>query len=215
MAESKSTNQNFEDIANKLHPTLNTWIRHPQRIVDFEPDDNAYFSLKPKPAKRALSELPVLNWTKNDQFVLDFGIHMVGYVSFKLDFTGSNMDVPCRLHLTFGESPLDVTMDMNDVDTWLSTSWLPDETINIDMCPTTVSLSRRYSFRYLRLRVIDVSPKYTVRFSEVRCDCVSAIGQDTVVDRYEFKDDLLAAVDHVGLNTLRDCMQTIFEDGPR
>ncbi|KAG2002820.1 hypothetical protein GB937_009467 [Aspergillus fischeri] len=208
-------NRRFEDIANSLRPSLHEWIRRPRRIVEFEPDSDAYFHVRPKTSDHSISSLPSLNWTKNDEFVLDFGIHMVGYLSFVLDFTGANMDAPCRLHLTFGESLFDVTMDMKNVDTWLSTSWLPDETINVDFCPTDVSLPRRYSFRYLRVQVIDVSPKYTVRFSDVVCKCVSSISQDTPVEIVKYNDPILDTIDHVSISTLRDCMQMVFEDGPR
>ncbi|GJC81657.1 hypothetical protein ColLi_04495 [Colletotrichum liriopes] len=133
----------------------------------------------------------------------------------KLKSRGSHMDAPCRLRLTFGESPLDVTLGMDNVKTWISTSWLPDEIINIDMCPELVSLSRRYSFRFLRVEVIDTSPKYKVAISDVKCECVSAISQDHSLDALQFHNILLQKIDHVSISTLRDCMQTVFEDGPR
>ncbi|KAG2414444.1 hypothetical protein HFD88_003635 [Aspergillus terreus] len=208
-------NRKFEEIANGLRPSLHQWTRKPQRLVEFEPDSEAYFRLRSTTSKHSLSDLPGLNWSKDDEFVLDFGIHMVGYVEFRLNFTGANMDAPCRLHLTFGESPFDVTMDMENVNSWISTSWLPDEVINIDVCPSTISLPRRYSFRYLRVRVIDVSPKFTVRFSDIRCNCVSAISQDTLLESFAYNNPALQTIDHVGISTLRDCMQKVFEDGPR
>ncbi|KAF9892238.1 hypothetical protein FE257_002015 [Aspergillus nanangensis] len=208
-------NRRFEQAANTLQPTLHRWTRLPQRLVEFETGCDQYFGVSPRTSNHSISDLPSLNWTKDGELVLDFGIHMVGYLSFHLNFTGANMDAPCRLQLTFGESPFDVTMDMNNVNTWLSTSWLPDEVINIDICPTTVSLPRRYSFRYLKIRVIDASPKYQIRFSEIRCDCVSAVSQDTLVESFQYTDPALQAIDHVSISTLRDCMQSVFEDGPR
>lgn len=125
------------------------------------------------------------------------------------------MDAPCRLRLTFGESPLDVTMGMDGVNTWISTAWLPDEIINVDTCPETVSLPRRYSFRFLRIQVIDTSPKFKVAFSDIKCECVSAVAQTHELDKVEFGNQLLQDIDHVSISTLRDCMQTVFEDGPR
>jgi hypothetical protein len=125
------------------------------------------------------------------------------------------MDAPRRLRLTFGESPFDVTMGMEHVQTWISISWLPDETINIDECPQTVTLQRRYYFRYLRVEVIDTSPKYKISFSDISCECVSAFGQDHALEMVDFGDRLLEDIHHVSISTLRDCMQTVFEDGPR
>ncbi|KAL5590954.1 hypothetical protein FOBRF1_014511 [Fusarium oxysporum] len=204
--------QTFERIANDLQPKLHRCARAPQRIVEFEKASQSFFGVKACAVDHDINDL---SWGKGSDFILDFGIHMVGYLSFHLDYVGQNMDAPCRLRLTFGESPLDVTMDMNNVNTWISTAWIPDEVINIDICPQTISLSRRYSFRYLRVQIIDTSPKFKVSFSNVQCESVSAVSQDHRIDAVEFPDPLLQDIDHVCISTLRDCMQTVFEDGPR
>lgn len=145
-------NRDFEKIADELRPNLHRCTRTPQRIIKFEPDEKQYFGVRPSGTSHVIDQLPSLAWGKDDTFILDFGIHMVGYVSFRLESRGDHMDAPCRLRLTFGESPLDVTLGMENVKTWLSTSWLPDEIINIDMCPEDVVLPRRYAFRFSTLR---------------------------------------------------------------
>ncbi|KAH0422590.1 hypothetical protein CcaCcLH18_12723 [Colletotrichum camelliae] len=208
-------NRDFEKVANDLCPELHRWARTPQRVIKFDKDDSQYFGVCAAPAGCTIDQLPSKAWGKGDDFVLDFGVHMVGYVSFRLESRGSHMDAPCRLRLTFGESPLDVTLGMDNVKTWISTSWLPDEVINIDMCPELVTLRRRYSFRFLRVEVIDTSPKFKVVFSDIKCECVSAISQLHPLEALEFGDELLQKIDHVSISTLRDCMQTVFEDGPR
>ncbi|KAK7222569.1 hypothetical protein V2G26_010572 [Clonostachys chloroleuca] len=208
-------NHAFAKKSEDLKPALQRWTRNPQHVIRFDADQSQYWGVKPSLRTKTISEFESQSWGKGDDFILDFGIHMVGYVSMKLEARGEHMDAPCRLRLTFGESPLDVTLGMENVRTWISTSWLPDEVINIDMCPETLQLRRRYSFRYLRVEVIDTSPKYKVAFSDVTCECVSAIGQDVKIDSPLFQSDMLSNIDHVSLMTLRDCMQTVFEDGPR
>ncbi|KAH8195624.1 hypothetical protein TruAng_010206 [Truncatella angustata] len=190
-------NYEFVEISNNLRPQLHRWQRRPQRIVEFKPDDDQYFGLKATPAAHTIDELPSLSWAKDDSFILDFGIHMVG------------------LRFTFGESPLDVTLGMDNVKTWISTSWLPDEVLNIDMCPEQVALPRRYAFRYARVDIVDTSPKYQVVFSDFTCESVSAVSQSCKLDMPQLQDPLLQAIDHASISTLRDCMQTVFEDGPR
>jgi alpha-L-rhamnosidase len=209
--------QTFERIANDLLPKLYRCGRVPQRIIRFEKasQDLSFFGLEACTVDHEINDLSSLSWGKGSDFILDFGIHMVGFLSFRLDYAGQNMDAPCRLRLTFGESPLDVTMDMNNVNTWISTAWLPDEIINVDICPQTINLPRRYSFRYLRVQIIDTSPKFKVSFSNIQCESVSAVSQDHQIDAVEFPDPLLQDIDHVCISTLRDCMQTVFEDGPR
>lgn len=207
--------QTFEGIADDLLPKLHPCLRIPQKIVRFEKASLRFLGLEPCTVDHDINDLSSLSWGKGSEFILDFGIHMVGFLSFRLDYVGQNMDAPCRLRLTFGESPLDVTMDMDNVKTWISTAWLPDEVINVDTCPQTIHLPRRYSFRYLRVQIIDTSAKFKVSFSNVQCESVSAVAQDHQIDAVEFPDPLLQDIDHVCISTLRDCMQTVFEDGPR
>ncbi|KAG9495536.1 hypothetical protein J7337_013785 [Fusarium musae] len=207
--------QTFERIANDLLPKLHRCIRLPQRIIRFEKASPSFFGVEARTVDNDISDLSSLSWGKGSEFILDFGMHMVGFLSFHLNYVGQNMDAPCRLRLTFGESPLDVTMDMNDVNTWISTAWLPDEIFNIDLCPQTITLPRRHSFRYLRVQVIDTSPKFKVSFSNVQCKSVSAVSQDHQIEAVKFPDSLLQEIDHICISTLRDCMQTVFEDGPR
>ncbi|KPI34600.1 uncharacterized protein AB675_4915 [Cyphellophora attinorum] len=168
-------------------------------------------------ASGGIGQLRDLTWGRGDEFVLDFGLHLVGHVAFHLDAEGLNIDAPCRLHLTFGESPFDVTERMDDIETWISTSWLPDETINIDFMPEDVTIPRRQSFRYLRVQIIDTSPKYKVAFSNFIVTSVSAVPSDSQLELYSFgeNDTLLETIDEISVLTLRDCMQTVFEDGPR
>jgi hypothetical protein len=207
-------NDAFAADAATLLPKLAKWSRPPQRLIRFEKDNSKYFGVIPirDEMTDGFENRP---WGRDEEFVLDFGIHMVGYLSFRLEAEGVNIDAPCRLQLTFGESPIDVTEDMTGVKTWISTSWLPNETINIDYMPDDVSLPRRYAFRYLRIHVVDTSPKYKVKFSNVVCHAVSAVDPQTSLQMYDFGDPLLQSLDTNSIFTLRDCMQTVFEDGPR
>lgn len=212
-----SNSSPFEILAKSFQPTLHCWTRRPQRIISFTPSQDTFFGLQASTStSHAIENLPTLAWGKGSDFVLDFGIHMVGYLSFRLSCIGTAKDAPCRLRLTFGESPLDVTMTMDGVESWISTAWLPDEILNIDVCPEIVKLRRRHAFRFLRVQVIDTSNNFQVAFSDVVCECVSAVSQDCELDVVSFgNDQLLQDIDHVSIFTLRDCMQTVFEDGPR
>lgn len=207
-------NSAFAEEAARLLPALSTWSRHPQRAIKFEKDSSSYFGLKPVLTQH-VRELETSLWGRGDEFTLDFGIHMVGHLRFQLSATGINIDAPCRLRLTFGESPIDVTESMDDVKTWISTSWLPDEVINVDIMPQMICLPRRYSFRYLRVQVIDTSAKFKVAFSDVVCTATSSVAPAQELEAVKYSDPLLQAIDDVSTFTLRDCMQTVFEDGPR
>ena len=81
--------------------------------------------------------------------------------------------------------------------------------------PERVSLPRRYAFLYVRIEIVDTSPKYKVKISNMACKAVSAIGPDHTIDLYGYKDPLLQSLDEINIITLRDCMQSVFEDRPR
>lgn len=207
-------NERFVEVAESLTPRLNEWIEHPLEVITFEPDPSTYFGCRAR-HKHTINELASLQWGRGDEFVLDFGSHRAGYFSFHLSAEGLNVDAPVRLKLTFGEVPYDVTEELHPCNTWISTSWLPDEAINIDWLPSDVDMPRRYSFRYVRVQVIDTSPKFKVLFSSIRVRAVSAVSPTQAVEPADLDDELWTRMDEVSMRTLRDCMQTVLEDGPR
>jgi alpha-L-rhamnosidase len=210
------TNDSFAQKSSSLLPQLHSWIEYPLSVICFQPDPTAFFKCKPV-VIQSISELYKTSYGKGDQVILDFGSHRVGYLSFHLGVEGVNVDAPARLRLTFGEIPYDVTENLHPCKTWISTSWLPDEIINVDWLPTDVELPRRYSFRYLKIEVLGTSPKYKVRFKDVRVRAVSAVSPHlaVAVPKLEVEDSELVDIDRISQVTLRDCMQTVFEDGPR
>jgi alpha-L-rhamnosidase len=209
-------NHAFADKAEALKPELYEWTDRPLSVITFKPEPEAYFKCRAE-QQHDISVLPSLPYGKGDQMILDFGSHRVGYLSFHLNVEGVNVDAPARLRFTFGEIPYDVTEELHPCNTWISTSWLPDEIINVDWLPTDVNMPRRYSFRYVRIEVIDTSPKFKIRFSDIKVRAVSAVSPVTMsaVEPLPVNNKELAILDRISMITLRDCMQTVFEDGPR
>ncbi len=77
-----------------------------------------------------------------------------------------------------------------------------------------VRLPRGYAYRYVRVDVLDTSPNYGVRFDEVSAVAVtSARGAPPPLSA--LAPAWVRRVDEVSIATLRDCMQTALEDGPR
>jgi alpha-L-rhamnosidase len=209
-------NHEFARKAEELKPVLQEWVETPSSVVEFKPDPKHFFGTKPVPS-HTIEELSKLSYGKGDQFILDFKSHRVGYLSFQLGVDGVNVDAPARLRLTFGEVPFDVTEELHPCNTWISTSWLPDEVINVDWLPTVVEMPRRYAFRYVKVEVIDTSQKYKIRFSNIKVRAVSTVSPAmfSAVKPLSTQDQELIQMDRVSQVTLRNCMQTVFEDGPR
>jgi alpha-L-rhamnosidase len=149
---------------------------------------------------------------RGDAFILDFGRHMAGYFTFSLVGEGDAVDSPVRLRIVFGEVPGDVAEPL-DAGT-LSRAWMPDEIVNVDFLPRKVRLGRRHAFRYVKVEVMDTSPNFAVRFDEVGAAAVTSAGA-VPKPLPASVAELLRRIDQVSIATLRDCMQTVFEDGPR
>src|SRR5690606_2535703 len=97
-------------------------------------------------------------------FILDFGDHLVGHLTFSLRSIGAPADAPVRLKFIFGEMPCEVAENFDHYDGWLSRSWLQDEIVNFDILPGQFTLPRRYTFRYLKIEVIAPSRKFKIAF---------------------------------------------------
>jgi Glycosyl hydrolase family 78 alpha-rhamnosidase N-terminal domain len=175
-----SVRQGFRNAVEALKPELHTWTEYPLEVVSFTPDSSAYFKCRPTHLY-TIDELSTMEWGKDGEFILDFGSHRAGYLSFHLAARGTNVDAPARLKLTFGEIPYDVTEELHPCKSWISTSWVPDETINVDWCPADVDMPRRYAFRYVRVQILDTSDKFKVLFQNICVRAVSAVASDTQV----------------------------------
>lgn len=206
-------NDAFTKRADALIPTIYKERRRPKQLVEVVEDSNVIHGWRTDKVGDE-SDLGEIEFGKGDSVIVDFGDHEVGYVTLKLKSVGSPPDAPLHVKLTFGEMPVEVAEPFSSYDGWLSSSWLQEESIYVDVLPHTLSLSRRYSFRYVKINVIDTSPKYRVVIDDIYCDAVSS-ARSADVQNYTTQDELLADIDHVSIKTLKDCMQDIFEDGPK
>ena len=151
---------------------------------------------------------------RGDSLCLDFGEHLVGYVTLELDCAGSHQDAPAFLSLRFAETRKELEQDPVAFDGWLSRSWIQEETLHVDLLPHRLALPRRYAFRYLRLTVLDTSPKYRLVLRSAECRAVSAVDPKAAAPLAS-GDALLDRIHAVSLKTLAECMQEEFEDGPK
>lgn len=145
---------------------------------------------------------------------LDFGEHLVGRVTVKLGFTGSHPDAPAWLRLKFAERLPELEENVEDYHGWISASWVQQEQVHADVLPCELTLPRRYAFRYVQIEVLDLSSKYELVVESASCEAVSS-ADDAALTPYETTEPLLKQLDYVACRTLHDCMQLVFEDGPK
>ena len=121
---------------------------------------------------------------------------------------------PAWLRVQFAERACELTEDPEAYSGWISKGWIQQEQVHIDVLPAELSLPRRYAFRYVRLEVLDVSGKYSLVLSDAWCDATTS-ADDSALAPYDSGDGQLKRLDAIACRTLRGCMQTVFEDGPK
>lgn len=180
-------NTTFLDIANKLEPTLK------EKKINVNGSN------------RVLK--------KGDEVIFDFKDHYVGYVDIDLTSVGHHFDAPLLLQINFAEIKEEFAMDADSYKGWISEGWIQEERIHIDTFPYTLTLNRRYAFRYIKVKVLAASDNYSVKINRITCTTVSSADLSKV-KRIKM-NDIDTKIDAVGVRTLHNCMQSVFEDGPK
>ena len=160
------------------------------------------------------AEMPDRPLRRGDQVLMDFGRHIVGRFSLSLDQAGSAQDAPAYIRLNFAEIPEELGEDPKQYHGWLSSSWIQQEEMHIDILPAQVCLPRRYAFRYVLLTVLDTSPKYQLLVRGASCTGESS-ADETALPARTFPDDELKRIYEASLRTLAECTQLVLEDGPK
>lgn len=175
--------------------------------VEILPDEGAFWGVTAKNVGKIPDCLK-----QGDAFLLDFGRHAVGYLSFSMRHCDKYLDAPVRLRLRFGETPYEMSRDFSSYQGGLSPAWLQEEILNIDF-PGTLSLPRRYSFRYLEITVLLANSP--LRLADFAVRCVTSADRSMLEPLQASTDPVLAEIDRVAADTLADCMQSAYEDGPK
>lgn len=144
-------------------------------------------------------------------FYLDFGDHYTGRLSFTMDYPLHYPDAPVCLYLKFAETLQELGADFSTISTGLCRSWLQQETVYID-APGEVQLPRRYALRYLQVTVVATSQKVILKDFSIRSETCADL---TAVAPLNTDDARLIQLDRIGLKTTAECMQRVFEDGPK
>lgn len=201
-------NARLLDRAKQLRPVLHHEIREP--IGGFKLKER-YSDEKDE---IVLRQLPTLSMGRGENLCLDFGRHLVGYLTLSLSYTGSHPDAPAFLKLKFAETLSELSENSDNYDGWLSRSWIQEEYVHVDILPAKLVLPRRYAFRYLKITMMDTSPKYKLTVKHAECMTESS-ADFREVKPYRSGDMLLNRIHEVSLLTLANCMQDVFEDGPK
>ncbi|SDM24774.1 alpha-L-rhamnosidase [Catalinimonas alkaloidigena] len=199
--------------AEQYKPNLQETIHRPLHTVRLVEDAAAFQGWK------AVEALPMdsvyeRSFKGQSGVVLDFGEHLTGYFSFSLAALRGTSDAPSRFRLTFGEVPSELATPFDPYPGSLSRAWLQDEVITVMHIPDTITLERRMSFRYLKIELLGSSPYFDFRIADLQFRAVTSVGEMPPA-LAAGTDPLVTQIDSIGLLTLKECMQTVYEDGPK
>ena len=201
-------NEKLLSRAEQLRPVLRHTIREP--IGGFQLKER----YSPEKHEIVLQQLPHLSMGRGENLCLDFGEHLVGYLTLELSYSGSHPDAPAFLKLKFAETLQELSENSQEYDGWLSRSWIQEEYLHVDQLPSRLVLPRRYAFRYLKITMMDTSPKYKLIVRHAECRTESSADW-SAVRKLDSGDRQLDRIHEVSLKTLANCMQEEFEDGPK
>ena len=193
-------------------PELRRTEHHPLRIVRSVADSTAFQGWRMEPSE-PIEALYASSLKQRRKVIVDMGEHMTGYFSLRVNHTGMPADAPIRLRLTFAEVPAELNTPFDPYPGGLSRAWLQDETVTVMRLPAEVRIERRVACRYVKIEVLATS-YFDFRISDITLDAVTS-ASGGAPQLAAGTDPMIGRIYETGLKTLSECMQTVYEDGPK
>jgi len=194
------------DYAKKLTPVLHHQILYPENIVGLAKDEHVWLGWKTFSVENA-AELPTYKLQKGDTLILDFGRNIVGYLQGVSSGKAKMQIEPAEVLAELGDSwekfPASFDNGYKPTRTWspkvldIQDDWYSKE---------------RLTFRYVRLVILEATDEIVL--SKLSCDEVSAVPFSKIKPLEGFSPKM-QQIDLVAQYTLRNCIQEVFEDGPK
>ena len=200
-------------MAEASTPALAETIVHPASVVELVENENAFQGWEAKKTEE-INAVYGQSFKNRKSVVVDFGDHYTGTFSMDLKTLYGTCDAPTRFKLTFGEVPAELATPFDPYSGDLSRAWLQDETVTVMHIPSTVTLDRRMSFRYLKIELLGASQYFDFKIDKLQLTALSS-AKNAPEELKAGTPEMIKAIDRVSLKTLAECMQTVYEDGPK
>lgn len=198
--------------AEACKPVLKKTVHHPVQEVEIVKDNNAFQGYKAVKTGD-IADLYRKSFKQKKEVIVDFGEHLVGNVSFKIKDIGSMQDAVLRFKVTFGEVPSDLALPIEPYTGGLSRGWLQDFVCDVSY-DGYFKFNRRITARYMKIEAVGTSVYSDFCFDNITFEATTSAGESKAklasTTPQIFKD-----IAKVSENTLRDCMQGVYEDGPK
>ena len=195
-------------------PQLSKQDIKPVAIVRSVADKSAFQGWRMERTNEPVEVLYKESFKPRKEVILDLGDHYTGYFSFKVKDMNMPTDAPVRFRLTFAEVPGELNANFDDrPESSLSRAWLQDEIITVMRMPHEVKVERRLACRYVKIELLAQS-YYDFVFEDINFRAETSVHGKTA-ELAEGTDPMIKKINEIGLKTLAECMQTVYEDGPK
>ena len=194
------------DAAKKLNPIFHHQLNFPKHIIILSNDEQVWLGWKAI-NKEQTGENSTFKIHKGDTLILDFGRNMVGYLQAVSSRKAKLQIEPAEVLSELGDSwekfPADFGNGIKPKRTWspkvldIQNNWRSGE---------------RLTFRYVRLIILEGANEIVL--SKLSCEEVSAVPFGKIKPLEGFSPKM-QQIDLVAQYTLRNCIQEVFEDGPK
>ena len=195
-------------------PELQKRLCRPKEIVIPVESPKAYQGWTYFPDTTKLETFYRSNFMNVREVTFDFGEHLTGYCTIHMKTLGTTpMHGPIRLKLTFCEVPGEMNVPYDPWPSGLSRAWMQDEIITIEHIDCDIPIARRVAMRYLKIELLG-GAEFGYAIDDVKFEAVSSAGESKK-SLAETCSQKIKDIERVGLATLHECMQTVYEDGPK
>lgn len=194
-------------------PELFVETKVPMQIVTLINDEKSYQHVSTEIFSDPQHYFKTSLKSHNEDLIIDFGEHVTGSVQFVIE-ANIPAHAPVQLRIKFAEVPAEMDASFDSYEGMLSKAWLQEEILTLQYMPDTVLLPGRYAFRYLKFEVLASAPDMDFYIREVECHATTSARKDAF-DEVKLADKDFQSISDVSLKTLKECMQTVFEDGPK
>ena len=204
--------QRWMQKAEECKPEMKKTIHHPLQEVEIVKDANAFQGFKAIQVGN-IDDLYSKSFKEKKNVVLDFGEHLVGRVTFKIKDIGPMQDAILRFKVMFGEVPSDLVLPIEPYTGSLSRGWLQDFICDVGY-DGTFTFERRITARYMKIEVIGSSIYSDFCFDKITFEASTSAGKSKA-ELAPTTPEIFRDIARISENTLKNCMQGVFEDGPK
>jgi hypothetical protein len=200
--------------AEEAKPSLTETVCRPVGLMASMADADAWQEWRMEPSEE-MNALYDVSFKAKQSVIVDFGRHLTGHFTFHLKTISHAQDAPIRIKFTFAEVPAELNTPFDPYPGSLSRAWLQDEVMTIMTIDRDFTIPRRLSGRYMKIELLAGSAGFDFALSDIYFTSTTSASDSVAATFSPDISPVIRRIGEVSIETLRECMQTVYEDGPK